>query len=52
VQGEAWGPVLVVCKLKDLDAFEAGLTVSLFGHQVEVMPYYGSDSDRIALRSA
>lgn len=48
---ENWGPVLVVCKFEDIDTWEAGLNALLKDFQLETMAYYGSDSDRIALRS-
>lgn len=48
---EGWGPVLIVTKLMDLEAMEAGLSTLLFAQGVQIMPYYGSDSDRISMRS-
>jgi hypothetical protein len=47
-----WGPILVVVKFTDLDEWEAGLKAVLQDcYQLEVMSYFGSDSDRMALRS-
>jgi hypothetical protein len=48
---EDWGPVLIVCKLRDLDAFEAALTTLFHPLDTALLTYYGSDSDRISLRS-
>lgn len=46
-----WGPILVVCKMRDMERWEAGLSQSLAKAQLEILSYYGSDSDRISLRS-
>ena len=50
---ECWGPMLVVCRYRDLDAWEAALTavVSEASLDLQVVPYYGSDGDRMTMRS-
>lgn len=47
----AWGPILIVTKLGDVDAWEAGCREIFKDFQLDILPYYGSDSDRIACRA-
>lgn len=48
---DVWGPILLVCKMADMAAWEAGLAAVVREFQLEILPYYGSDNDRMSLRS-
>lgn len=46
-----WGPVLVVVQLTDISSWEDALTIMCSSRDLQFLPYYGSSSDRLTLRS-
>ena len=46
-----WGPILVVAQLQDIPSWECGLSVMCDARGLQLLPYYGSDTDRAVLRS-